>query len=101
MRLGWKKTVEEKDNLGSVWTHEATGWYVQRCTHMTAIYPYLVVDPDGCAVVAPSGYAFPKLEWAMNAVEGILAGTHVAVFVAVQPEGPRRLRKKEDVHARA
>jgi hypothetical protein len=45
---GWTKTGSRFDpgNFGRVYTHK-DGWKISHCGHPTALWPYLLTDPDG------------------------------------------------------
>jgi len=44
------------------------GWWLEHCGHPTALWPYLLRDPDGAAHLAPNGRAWPTVAAAVDYV---------------------------------
>lgn len=76
-RSGWQRLSQAGRTTSGWWKHMASGWMVQHCGHMTANWPYYLVDPahPGCCTVTHNGKGYRTLKEACEAVEAILAGT--------------------------
>lgn len=72
-RPGWRKiSPAGLPTCFGAFKHE-NGCQVEHCGHPTAIWPYLLVTPDGRMLVAQNGRGFRNLTLAMEAAEAIPA----------------------------
>jgi hypothetical protein len=55
------------------WRH-SSGWSVEHCGHPTALWPYLLISPEGKPVVSFNGRGFTSMLAAQWAVKAIAAG---------------------------
>lgn len=85
--LGWEKTGSRFDpgNFGRKYEHK-DGWVISHCGHPTALWPYVLEDPQGRMVLtgaqislrADYGTAWPTVASAVDYVRGRLDGTIAA-----------------------
>ena len=74
---GWTREGNLGTKIGAVYAHPS-GWTVRHCSHPTANWPYYAIDPDDAerrVAVRHNGQGFRTAQQAMEAVEGVLAGT--------------------------
>jgi hypothetical protein len=83
---GWQKTGSrfEPGNFGRKYTHK-DGSVISHCGHPTALWPYVLEDPQGRMVLtgaqvsgrADYGTAWPSVASAVDYVRGRLDGTYL------------------------
>jgi len=81
---GWEKFGSrfEPGNFGRKYVHR-NGWTISHCGHPTALWPYVLEDPDGRMILtgaavsgrADYGVAWPTVASAVDYVRGRLDGT--------------------------
>jgi len=56
--LGWEKTGSRFDpgNFGRVYTHR-DGWKISHCGHPTALWPYILEDPNGHMILTGAAFS--------------------------------------------
>ena len=80
VRLGWTPLHQRGASKTRVsYRHDASGWTVSHCGHMTANWPYFATRPGeepgrGLCVVTHNGLGWRRLEDAMQAIERVLIG---------------------------
>ncbi len=60
--------------------HDASGWTVSHCGHMTANWPYYATDPSrpNLCITTHNGRGWMTLALAMEAIERVLVGEAIA-----------------------
>lgn len=80
-RVGWTPLHPRgASKTRTVYVHDASGWRVAHCGHMTANWPYYATDPDRprLCITTHNGLGWRTLQLAMEAVERVLAGEAIA-----------------------
>lgn len=76
LSLGWVTNPKPEGHFGRSYTHK-DGWKISHCGHPTAIWPYLLEDPDGRIILtgaagplkrADYGVAWPTVAAAVDFV---------------------------------
>lgn len=78
MLPGWQREGNLGTKIGAIYFHAESGWVVRHCSHPTANWPYYAIDPNDPerrVAVTHNGQGFRTAQLAMEAVEGVLAGT--------------------------
>jgi hypothetical protein len=95
---GWTRLGDRSTKIGAVYAHES-GWSVRHCGHPTANWPYYAVDPSDAAdsryAVTHNGKGFRTAQLAMEAVEGVLAGTIINTIEGCGGQTRRLLTPEE------
>lgn len=83
VRDGWTRLHARGSSKTSTrYLHDASGWTVSHCGHMTANWPYYATPPgevpgQGLCVTTHNGLGWRRLEDAMQAIERVLVGEAV------------------------
>jgi hypothetical protein len=65
--VNWER--EQIDPYGKAHVHRYGDWTVEHCGHPTALFPWMIYDPEGAPVYAENGRGWQTLKAAKTEVE--------------------------------